>query len=127
MDVISVFFISSFKSRLTTFNPSLSPFLAVLSDMASLRSANPDLKLLISVGGAKVKGLAFSTLASEAGQDSLANLTASIGDLRKDEVIDGVEVDWEWPTQFGDKKDKTRLVSFIRVSTYIRRVQAVRV
>ncbi len=90
--------------------PSLShsSFAVIQSDLRGMRAANPELRLLASLSSDE-----FSQLISD--DLSLANLTESIRDLYKAKVIDGVEIDWEWPTIGGDKKDRVRLVRLARV------------
>ncbi len=90
-----------------------------LSDLSYLRRHNPALKLVASLGGRAVKPAVFSTLLAD--ESRLRNLTASMDDLhRRRGVIDGVEIDWEWPvggsSPAGDKKDRERLVKYARVS-----------
>ena len=48
-------------------------------------------------------------------KDRLSNLTSSLDDLHSSGSIDGVEIDWEWPTANGDKKDRSKLVKYARV------------
>ena len=86
---------------------------AVRSDLADLRSANPDLDLIVSLGGEAVGPDAFSSLAGN--EFKLDNLTSSLNDLYRNEVIDGVEVNWEWPLKSGDKEDRAKLVRIARV------------
>ena len=45
----------------------------------------------------------------------MSNLTSSLDDLHSSGSIDGVEIDWEWPTANGDKKDRSKLVKYARV------------
>ena len=68
-------------------------------------------------------------------KDQLANFTSSLNSLYQDEIIQvscfssavgithdldfvfqGVEMDWEWPIDTGDKKDKIKLIRYMRVS-----------
>ena len=87
-----------------------------MSDFAALREANPKLKLLVSVGGAAVKSATFAGLITDA--ERLSNLTGSLNDLYRDDVINGVEIDWEWPAMTGDKKDRAKLVKYARVRNF---------
>ena len=47
-------------------------------------------------------------------KDQLANFTASLNSLYQEEVIQGVEMDWEWPLDTHDKKDKIKLIRYMR-------------
>ena len=49
-------------------------------------------------------------------KDQLANFTASLNSLYQEEVVQGVEMDWEWPLDTHDKKDKIKLIRYMRVS-----------
>ena len=49
-------------------------------------------------------------------KEQLANFTASLNSLYLEEVIQGVEMDWEWPLDTHDKKDKIKLIRYMRVS-----------
>ena len=81
------------------------------SDLRSLRSANANLKLLVSL---EVKAATFASVVGD--EDSLRNLTTSLEELHADEVIDGLEVDWEWPVvTSADKKDREKLLRLTRV------------
>lgn len=60
-----------------------------------------------------MKSGVFAGLA--ANPQRMQNLTSSIDALYRDKVIDGVEIDWEWPVKSGDKKDRARLVKYARV------------
>ena len=89
-------------------------FSDIHSDLKSLKESNPDLRLLISLGGSAIKDVTFSNLITDS--DRLANLTSSINDLYRDDVIQGIEIDWEWPMRTGDKKDRIKLIRYARVS-----------
>ena len=73
------------------------------------------MRLLISLGGSAVKDVTFSNLITDS--DRLSNLTSSINDLYRDDIIQGVEIDWEWPMRTGDKKDRIKLIRYARVRT----------
>ncbi len=51
----------------------------MLHDLKRLRTANPKLRLLVSLGGRALKAAAFSALVAD--DDRMANLTQSISDL----------------------------------------------
>ena len=60
-----------------------------------------------------MSGDVFSSLIRDNG--ALTNLTSSINSLHNDGVIDGVEIDWEWPVKQGAKKDRIKLIRYARV------------
>ena len=112
--------------------------------MHSLKLQHPDLAILVSLGGDSVAGevlrfhfvrppptfrQVFRSIVSR--KDQLANFTSSLNSLYQDEIIQvsccmqrsdldfvlqGVEMDWEWPIDTGDKKDKIKLIRYMRVS-----------
>ena len=71
---------------------------------------------MVSLGGEAVKGSLFSSLITD--NDSFNNLTSSINEYHKDAVIDGLEIDWEWPVRDGGKKDRMKLIRYARVSNF---------
>ena len=92
-----------------------SPFLSgALSDLAYFRKQNPSARLLASLGGDAVGPAVFSGLL-EGSSARLSNLTSSVNGLFREGVIDGVEIDWEWPAGSGDKDDREKLVKYARV------------
>ena len=103
---------------------SLTPFIrpllsGALSDLAYFRKQNPSARLLASLGGEAVGPAVFGGLLQPEG--SLANLTSSVNALFREGVIDGVEIDWEWPAGSGDKEDREKLVKYARVRDIGRR------
>ena len=83
------------------------------SDIAALRSQNPRLLVLASLGGEAVKATTFSSFITD--RESLNNLTSSINNHYRSGLLDGVEIDWEWPFQGGDKKDRIKMIRYARV------------
>lgn len=82
------------------------------SDLEALRYQNPRLKVLASLGGEAVKASTFSSFITE--RESLNNLTSSINAHYRSGLLDGVEIDWEWPFQEGGKKDRIKLIRYAR-------------
>lgn len=95
------------------------PLSGALSDLAYFRKQNPSARLLASLGGEAVGPAVFGGLLQPEG--SLANLTSSVNALYREGVIDGVEIDWEWPAGSGDKEDREKLVKYARVRDIGRR------
>ena len=91
------------------------PITDVRSDISAIREQNPRLRVVVSLGGEAVKGSLFSSLITD--NESFTNLTSSINEFHKDDVIDGLEIDWEWPVRDGGKKDRMKLIRYARVST----------
>ena len=85
----------------------------VESDIEALRVQNPKLKILASLGGEAVKSATFSNFITDL--ESLNNLTSSINSYYRNGLLDGVELDWEWPFQEGGKKDRIKLIRYARV------------
>ena len=83
------------------------------ADIAALRSQNPRLLVLASLGGEAVKATTFSSFITD--RESLNNLTSSINNHYRSGLLDGVEIDWEWPFQGGDKKDRIKMIRYARV------------
>ena len=83
------------------------------SDMVALKDRNPKLKVLASLGGSAVKASTFSSFITDL--ESLNNLTSSINSHYRSGLLDGVEIDWEWPVSEGGKKDRIKLIRYARV------------
>jgi len=84
----------------------------LVADVQTLKVQHPDLAILVSLGGDSVAGEVFRSIVSR--KDQLANFTSSLNSLYQDEIIQGVEMDWEWPIDTGDKKDKIKLIRYMR-------------
>merc|ERR1712158_290789 len=84
----------------------------VKSDITAIRKQNPRLRVVASLGGEAMKGSLFSSLITE--NESFSNLTSSINDYHKSDVIDGLEIDWGWPVRDGGKKDRMKLIRYAR-------------
>lgn len=82
------------------------------SDISALRSQNSRLLVLASLGGNAVKASTFSSFITN--RESLNNLTSSINEMYRSGLLDGVEIDWEWPSQLGGKKDRIKLIRYAR-------------
>lgn len=82
------------------------------SDVQTLKEGNPRLSILVSLGGDTVSGDVFRSIVSR--KDQLSNFTESLNSLYQDEVIQGIEMDWEWPMDTSDKKDKIKLIRYMR-------------
>ena len=67
---------------------------ATKTEIDRLRAANPDLKILLSVGGWGAGG--FSTMAKT--PEGIAAFTASCTEAAEAMTLDGIDVDWEYPT-----------------------------
>ena len=88
----------------------------ILTDFNKLRELNPDLKIVISLGGSSgLDGSTFSSLITDS--NKLSNLTSSVNKFYRDGIINGLEIDWEWPFKVGGKKDRVKLIRYARVRT----------
>jgi chitinase len=97
---------------------------AVIQKMVSLKSKNPDLKVLISLGGwggCKTCSDVFST------KEGRKEFTQSIKEIYDYFKVDGLDLDWEYPGISGfpghkfapaDKKNFTSLVKELRTLGY---------
>ena len=65
-----------------------------LTEIKRIREANPDMKFLLSVGGWGAGG--FSDMAKTA--EGIAAFTASCAQAVRDMTLDGIDIDWEYPT-----------------------------
>lgn len=70
--------------------------------------------MLASLGGEAVKASTFSSFITDI--ESLNNLTSSINAYYREGILDGVELDWEWPVQEGGKKDRIKMIRYARVT-----------
>jgi len=83
-----------------------------VSDLENLRASKPGLSVLLSLGGQAVTSNTFRAIVSR--KDQLNNFTQSLNQLYQEKTIQGIELDWEWPLDSGDKKDKIKLIRYIR-------------
>jgi chitinase len=70
-----------------------------LGGMKSLRNQNPNLKLLVSIGGWGWSENFSGVAADPAKRTTFAQ---SAVDLIKSQDLDGVDIDWEWPAAAGE-------------------------
>lgn len=90
-----------------------------LKKINSLKQDNPDLKILISVGGWAWSGGFSEAVSTKAKRERFAN--SGISFLKKHN-IDGIDLDWEYPGQPGagnlhspeDKKNFTSILKLFR-------------
>lgn len=89
-----------------------------ISEVDRIRAHNPNLRILVSVGGWAAGGFSEAA-ASAAGRELFARTAASVVERRK---LDGVDVDWEYPcySEAGiasrpeDKQNYTLLMQALR-------------
>ncbi len=89
---------------------------SILSDLVGLKTKNPDLKVLISVGGANLSG-GFSDAALT--EESRSKFSSSVIDFIVKHKLDGVDLDWEFPgygpdSRPEDKQNFTRMLNNLR-------------
>jgi len=82
------------------------------SDVQALKEVNPRLSILVSLGGDIISGDTFRSIVAR--KDQLSNFTESLNSLYQEQVIQGIEMDWEWPMDTMDKKDKIKLIRYMR-------------
>ncbi|HEY7639984.1 MAG TPA: glycoside hydrolase family 18 protein [Steroidobacteraceae bacterium] len=66
-----------------------------LAHLRSLKQKNPQLKILLSVGGWEAEGFSDAALSAE----SRAKFARSVVALLREHSLDGVDLDWEYPGQ----------------------------
>ncbi|MBK9389330.1 MAG: glycoside hydrolase [Bacteroidetes bacterium] len=97
---------------------------AVIQKMMSLKSKNPDLKVLISLGGWGGCKTCSDVFATKVGRQEFVQSIKEIYDYFK---VDGLDLDWEYPGISGfpghkfmpeDKKNFTKLVKELRKLGY---------
>ncbi|GAB4024028.1 glycoside hydrolase family 18 protein [Spirosoma koreense] len=89
---------------------------ANLAALTSLRSANKDLKILISIGGWGGCKYFSDAALTDASRRKFANAAVA---LLKKHKLDGVDIDWEYPDQVGAgnifrPEDKTNYTLFLK-------------
>jgi chitinase len=90
----------------------------VLVDLQKLKKQNPQLKIIVSVGGWQAEGFSDAALTDSSRHD----FAASAAKLLRDYSLDGVDIDWEYPGQGvagiryrpEDKQNFTRLLQTLR-------------
>ncbi len=108
LDVLDYAFASISNNQIVMGDSGIDP--SNFSDFSSLRSQNPNIKILISVGGANGSG-GFSSMASTAANRN--TFAQSCVSFIKTYGFDGVDIDWESPGS-GDTANFTYLMQAIR-------------
>ncbi|MGN1345265.1 MAG: glycoside hydrolase family 18 protein [Eubacteriales bacterium] len=112
LDIINIAFGHVKESALSYDRPETA------SEIARLHARKPDLKILLSIGGWGAGG--FSIMARTA--DGIAKFTASCVEAVKTYGLDGIDLDWEYPTidsagidaDPSDRQNFTRLLRSLR-------------
>jgi chitinase len=94
---------------------------ARIAQLQSLRSRNPQLRLLLSIGGGEWSHGFSDAALTEASRETFV---ASAIDLLRRYAFDGLDIDWEYPAQPGpssiyraeDTKNFTRLLQALRAA-----------
>ena len=89
-----------------------------LAQLQALKAKNPDLKLLVSIGGWGADNFSDAALTDE----SRRKFTASLMTMLRRYALDGIDLDWEYPGQPGpgikyrpeDKQNFTLLLQMLR-------------
>lgn len=76
---------------------------SVLQKFGSLKSTNPDVKLLITLGGWTEDSMAFSHVAADPHKKS--TLASTLIHYMQTYNLDGIDIDWEYPGQNGGTPD----------------------
>jgi len=91
---------------------------AHLAQLQALKAKNPDLKIIVSIGGWGADWFSDAALTDA----SRCNFVASAMDMLKSYALDGIDLDWEYPGQPGpgmifraeDKENFTALLKMFR-------------
>ena len=75
---------------------------APISKVVALKSKNPKLKVLLMIGGWGAHADGFSMMARDAGKRTA--FCQSVKSLLDKHQLDGVDIDWEYPTQSADNE-----------------------
>ena len=75
---------------------------APIKDVVALKSVNPKLKVCLMIGGWGGHADGFSMMARDAAKRTL--FCQSVKQLLDDNQMDGVDIDWEYPTQSADNE-----------------------
>lgn len=87
--------------------------LPVLMQLGALKSQNPDLKILMAVGGWALGGEPFSVMAADPSRRS--SFITDVRNLVIQLQLDGLDIDWEYPTHRGGvPEDSANFVSLIQ-------------
>ncbi len=89
-----------------------------LARLPALRASNPRLKILLSVGGWRAEGFSDAALTTQSRQA----FAASAAKLLREQSLDGIDIDWEYPGNGGagitnrpeDKRNFTLLLQALR-------------
>ena len=83
--------------------------------MISLKQLNPDLKILLGVGGWKMGSKSFSLMAAR--KSTREQFASSAIDFLRERDFDGLAIDWQYPTQRGGRKlDKKNYSLLLKVT-----------
>lgn len=77
-----------------------------------VKKKNTAVKIMISVGSGCTNSSRLRSMVSSLTQ--LSNFTSSIKSLHQEGFIQGIEIDWQWPFDDGDKRDKIKMIRYAR-------------
>lgn len=88
-----------------------------LKDLAKLKRYNPNLKILLSIGGWNAGSLRFSNMA--ASPASRLAFARSAQNFVEKYHLDGFDIDWEYPVKRGGKQvDRQNFVHLLQVNIF---------
>lgn len=89
---------------------------ALFTKIMRLKRTNPNLKIMLSVGGWNARSLAFSEIVSS--RQNMVEFTSNSINFIRQYGFDGLDIDWEYPTvrggKQGDRDGFTQLVKMMR-------------
>jgi GH18 family chitinase len=78
---------------ITKYDPQASFFM--LKAMQDMKNANPNLKVMVSIGGWTLSSPFHAMVASQEGQNAFINSIVKF--LQENSFVDGIDLDWEFP------------------------------
>ena len=79
-----------------------------------MKTSNPHLRVLLSLGGNAIKSEVFETITSS--KSLSVEVATNVATYLQANTLDGVELNWQWPGTSGGSKSRDGLTRFTKVS-----------